>query len=417
MIITKLKQLSANQFVQNVSWLGAAELINRIFRLSTTVTLARLFSSKDYGAVAVIYTLFEIISTLTLAGGIGAKVVQAQDEDLDDICNTSYWLGWLISGTLFVLQALAAFPIAHFYQDPQLVLPIMALGLSYLMFPQFNIQGALLERDNQLQVKAWCNITQAGISNFLIVILALLGFRVWAIVPPLVASYLGWIIITHRAQPWRPSGFRINRWRDILGFSSKAVGIELLGRIRRNVDYLIVGRFLGMEALGIYFFAFNAGLGISQSVLNALTAAWYPHFCEARGDRKQLKRRFLGSFKAIALTILPLVIVQSLAAPFYVPIIFGTKWGGAVPILILICFSAIPISLYESNARLLLALDKLTVNLQWNVFFSILFTVSLLSIVPLGITGVAAMVLVSQAMFVPIFTAWVMKTVFANGDA
>jgi PST family polysaccharide transporter len=53
MLINKLKQLFSGQFIRNVGWLGGAELVNRLFRLATTVTLARLFRlmsgmSKQY---------------------------------------------------------------------------------------------------------------------------------------------------------------------------------------------------------------------------------------------------------------------------------------------------------------------------------------------------------------------------------
>ncbi|MHC5831979.1 MAG: oligosaccharide flippase family protein, partial [Nostoc sp.] len=100
-----------------------------------------------------------------------------------------------------------------------------------------------------------------------------------------------------------------------------------------NIDYLIIGRFLGINALGIYYFAFNAGLGISQNVINAFTSALFPHLCAARGDLKELKERYFSSLKFTAIIVVPLILLQSSLAPFYVPIVFGQKWVTAVPIL------------------------------------------------------------------------------------
>jgi PST family polysaccharide transporter len=37
MLINKLKQILSSQFIRNVGWLGGAELVNRIFRLGTTL--------------------------------------------------------------------------------------------------------------------------------------------------------------------------------------------------------------------------------------------------------------------------------------------------------------------------------------------------------------------------------------------
>jgi len=81
MLIKKIKQLLSSQFIRNVGWLGTAELVNRIFRLGTTVTLARMFSSQDYGAMALIYTIFEFANVFTLRGGIGAKIIQANEQE------------------------------------------------------------------------------------------------------------------------------------------------------------------------------------------------------------------------------------------------------------------------------------------------------------------------------------------------
>ena len=57
---------------------------------------------------------------------------------------------------------------------------------------------------------------------------------------------------------WRPKWqFSNKNWRELLRFGSSVLGVELLKTLRSNLDYLIVGRFLSIEALGIYYFAFS----------------------------------------------------------------------------------------------------------------------------------------------------------------
>jgi teichuronic acid exporter len=415
MLIQKLKGLSSDQFVRNLGWLGAAELTNRVFRLLTTVTLARVFTPYDYGMVSVIYTVFDIAGSLSLTAGIRAKIVQADEEELENICSTSYWLFWIICSALFILQCLSAYPIAQFYHNNQLILPICTVGLIFLTYPTFLVQAALIERENRLKVIAWCAASQAIVANVLLVILAISGMKVWAVVWSMVLSFPLWILIANWNQSWRPSkSFSIKGWREILGFSGKILGAELLFKFRLNVDYLIVGRFLGLEALGLYFFAFNAGLGISQSILNSLSAAWYPNYCQVRGDLKQLNKRFINSFKAIAAVVVPVVIFQTSLAHFYVPIVFGAKWSNAVPILILICLSAVPLAISMSTSQLLRSVDKTNIDFAWNLVFTSVFVVSLLVVVHNGIFWVAATVLLTQVVAVPFFAAWISRLVFSR---
>ena len=417
MPINKLKQLLSDRFLRNIGWLGVAELVNRIFRLATTVTLARTFSPYDYGMVSVIYTINEFASVFALRSGIGAKIIQAEEQELEVICNTAYWINWILYGSLFIIQLVAAYPIARFYGNNQLIWPICVLGSVYLMHPFFLIQSILIERENRLKVTALCTATQAILSNIIIVILAVLGRGVWAVVWSMVLTYPVWIVINYINHPWRPpTSFTLERWQEITSYGSKLLGVDLLGRLRMNLDYLLVGGFIGIEALGLYFFAFNAGLGISQSILNSITVALFPHLCAARGNAKQLKKQFLGSLKTIAVILVPLVFLQSSLAPFYVPIIFGQKWVTAIPLLILICLSAVPIALSRATSQLLQTVDKTHIDFYWNMIFTVIFAASLLLTVREGIFWVAVAVLITQAVAMPIFTVWISRTIFAKNS-
>ena len=418
MLINKLKHLLSDKFIRNVGWLGASELVNRIFRLGVTVTLARLFRPYDYGLVSVVYTTFEFAMVLTLRGGTGAKIIQADEQDVKAICDTSYWLNWILCGGLFVIQCVAAFPIAQFYGNNQLILPLCTIALTYLMLPGFLVQEAMLQRENRLEVVALCQATQGILSNTLTICLALLGMGVWAIVWSMVLTTPVWIVINYMNHPWRPpKSFTLERWQEIIRFGKNLLGVELLGKLRGNLDYLLIGGFLGIDALGVYYFAFNAGLGISLSVIVTLTSALFPYLCEARGNLNQFKNRYFSSLKKIALIVVPLVILQSSLAPLYVPIVFGQKWVGAIPILILICLSAVPMSFARAASQLLQAVDKSHIDLYWNIIFTVIFAASLLLAMQGGIYWVAAAVLISQAVALPIFTIWASRLVFAKNSA
>lgn len=413
MLIQKIRSIFSGEFIGNVGWLGGAELCNRVFRLATTVTLARTFSREDYGLTAIVYTVVELANVFTLRQGIGAKIVQADHEDVEVLSNTSYWLNWILCIFIFVGQGVGAVIISHFYQNDRLILPIITAGIMYLMMPLYLINSALIQRRNKLKIIALCNGIQWLIANLITVILALMGFGVWAIVWPMVLTTPVWIIITWKYQSWRPPNFfTLLRWQEITSFGGNLLGVELLGKIRGNIDYLMIGHFLGIEALGLYYFAFNAGLGISLNVINAFNSALFPYFCEVRNNLEELKDRFWTSIKKPYLIIGPLIILQSCLAPFYVPIIFGEKWQPAIPILILICLSAMPISLGANAFYLLNAVGKTHITLYWNLIFTVAFALVILGVIQGGIIWVAVAVLAYQFITVPLFTVGSFNYIF-----
>jgi teichuronic acid exporter len=403
-----------NPFVRNVGWMGASGAIIRVFRLITTIVLARFLSPYDFGLAAIVLTTHEFIQVFS-RNGIGAKLIQAEEKDVEKLAQSAYWLGWLVFIGLFILQCLSAFPIAWFYHDNQIILPICLMATNFLLIPFAEVQSALIQRENRIKVIALSNTLQITVDNLLSLALAFAGLGMWAIVLPKVLVVPIWVFVISKNHPWHPKGkFITEHWGALLDFSRNVLGIELLKTLRNNMDYLIIGRFLGLQELGVYYFAFNAGLGISLGVISSINVALLPHLCAVRSDLSQLWERYRTSLKTISFAIVPLVLLQSSLAPFYVPIVFGQKWVAAIPVLVLICLSAIPRPFADATSQLLLSVDKANIDLRWNLLFTAIFALSVLIGVQGQSLGVAIAVLATHAILLPLFSLWGTRYVFTR---
>ncbi|MDS3859211.1 lipopolysaccharide biosynthesis protein [Thermosynechococcaceae cyanobacterium BACA0444] len=413
-LLLKLKQKLSSQFIRNIGWLGAAQVLIRIFRLGTTITTARLLSPEDFGLVAIVLSLDQFIVAFSQFG-ISEKLAQVEEELLEDYCHTVFWLGWLINISLCLIQCLLAFPLAHFYGDPRLVLPIFILSITYLIRANSIVQGGLVLRENRLNVFAISDAVGNIATNLMTIVLALLGAGYWSLLIPQVLLAPLWVIIINKSRPWQlKQGFSIPYVKDVFNFGYNIFGLQVLSTLRGNIDNLLIGRFLGIEALGMYYFAFNSGLGISLSLLGIFNTALYPHLCAAQGQITELKARYLEGLKTIALVAFPLILLQSSLAHFYIPIIFGQKWIPAIPIVVLICLSALPRPFADAASRLLWAVGKPNIDLGWSVIFSIILTISIVLGLPAGIIGVATSVLLACIIFLPLFTLWASHYVFKS---
>lgn len=412
-----LKKIISSDFTRNLGWLSVAQAAIRVSRLAATVILPRFLTPHDYGLAALVLTTYEFTQTFTKIG-IFAKVIQSDDENLESIAIGAYWLNWLVYAGLFLIQCIAAFPIAWFYQDDQLILPICVLALTLLVSPVGRVQSALIQRENRFKTIAIAQASRYGTANILTAVFAFMGMGMWAIVlPRLLAAPIEFIIYLMN-HSWRPTkGFTTEKWRVIFNFGLNILGVNLLKTLRENLDYLLVGRFLGVTQLGTYYFAYNAGLGISLTIIQSITTALYPHLCKLRSHFKEFKKGYFKSLKTIGVIITSFVLLQSGLAPFYVPILFGEKWIPAIPILILICLSAIPRSFDSAAFSLLAAVDETRLGLIGNVLFTIIFAASILIGVQWGIVGVAIAVLLAHAIFIPLYTAWATRYVFAKQQA
>ena len=387
--------------------MASAEIANRIIRLLSTIVLARMFSPQDYGLMAVIYTISDFFQVFTLRGGVGSKIIQADEKDLTVICNTAYWLNWIVCGSLFMIQCAIAVLLPYFSYDPHLTLPLCLLGLSYLAYPLFVMPLILIERENRFKSAAVCNVVTSLVTTVLTTTFVLLGMGIWAIVWSMLLMTPVWIILTRKFHPWRPPlRFSLERWREVLGFGSNLLVNDLLNRVRSNIDYVIVGKYLGIEALGLYYFAFNGGSGITLSILNTFMSPLYPYICAAKNDYGQFKQRYFSSLKKVSIILVPIILLQVSLAPIYVPIIFGEKWTPAIPVLILICLSVIP-RIYSWAASLLLnAIDKTQISLYISLTSTTVFIISILAVVQNGIIWVAAAVFLNSLIVSSVAIFW-----------
>jgi teichuronic acid exporter len=416
-VIDKLGNKLSSRFIQNLGWLGIAEVSNRVLRMGLVVIMAQFLTPYDYGLAAIVMAVREFSMTFSNIG-IGAKIIQAEEKEIEVLANSAYWLNWVVFGSLFIIQCIVAFPIAWFYKSQSLILPICVSAIVYLMWPITGINKTLIQRENHFKIIAINDSISNCLGTGICAILSVAKMGVWAFVLPTILMAPVEIFIYTRNHPWRPSKFTTKYWSEILSFGKNLLGVGLLKTLRNNLDYLIVGKFLGVEELGKYFFGFNAGLGISLSIINAINSAILPHLCAARSDLPEFKRRYFNGLKIISFIIIPLVILQSSLAPIYVPIL-AKKWVAAIPILMLICLSAIPRPFADAASQLLVAIGKPYLDLRWNVLFTSIFAAALFVGVQWQAIGVAVSVLIVHIICLPLYSFWATRFVFlkVNSDS
>ncbi len=387
---------SSMRLVANLSALGLSQIAIRLSRIATILVLTRLLTPTDFGAAAIVLTTYELVAVFT-RNGIAAHVIKADAAEFEAVARTAYWMTWIVCGGLCLLQMVIALPIALAFKRVDLALPIAAMAVIYLATPPCTIQSALLQRDGRLGVMATASAIQVVTDNVLSGVLALCGFGLWAIVLPKILVTPIWLVMNRYSHHWRPSGRpTFAGWRDIARFSANVLGVELLTTLQANVDTMIVGLLLGVEAAGIYFFAFNAGSGITLGLVNAFANAVYVHLCGARGEPGLLARRYRQCMLLLGVAIIPIVLLQSVLAPWYVPLLFGARWVAATPVLVIICLSVLPRPFATVASQLVRASGRPGIDLRWQAGLTLVLLAGLVVGAQYGIIGVAIAVMATQ---------------------
>jgi teichuronic acid exporter len=96
---------------------------------------------------------------------------------------------------------------------------------------------------------------------------------------------------------------------------------------------ILIGRFLGAEALGIYNLAYQI-ITIPVLKINPIvTRVAFPVFSKNQGNNQTLREGFLNMTKLLSLISFPLLIGLMTVSDLFIEVVFGEKWLQAVPVL------------------------------------------------------------------------------------
>ncbi|WP_299490240.1 oligosaccharide flippase family protein [uncultured Shewanella sp.] len=425
-----LQSSSHHVLGKSLFWLGSAQIMGRIVRLISSIIIARLLTPENFGEIAIILTSFELIST-PLRRLTTAALVKMDESSFVKALPEANKINWVASILAFIIMCLLSIILAQFYQNNHIILPMILMASSYLILPFGMLYVALNLRQNRMRIVGRAVLWQTMMDGILTTILALIGLGIWAIIIPKVIVTFVWLGI-HRYQNSLPlnktkiiseistqpstqtpsSSFNPKchySYQAILKFGIPVGLSDITLAFRQNIDYLLVGYFLGIEALGIYFFAFNASLGISLGIIQSYGTALYSHLCQP--SQESLQQKFRHSLKFIMMLTIPLITLQTLLSPWYLPLIYGEKWltAGALPIFILLCLSGLVRPLGEAASQYLLSNHQAQLNLKANIVLTLLLIacISLASI--WGLQAVALASLLCYFITLPAFTYFLLK--------
>ena len=328
-------------FARGMLAYGSAEAVTRIVRLGSILIVARQISPQLLGTAALALSLFELTRVLTNVG-IGQRIITASEDELEPICNRASQLFWFVCVGVTIAQLTVATSAWLLFNLTDVAAMLAVLSAVYLFMPAGLVQIFLAMRAQRMAATARVAATQNIADCILTVVLVVVWPSAWAIILPKLLTAPIWLVMARATYQWSSNGDHgLAPISEFATFGPAILGSELLTAARLHADKLLVGALLGTEALGLYYFAFNAGLGITQALVTACSLVLLPILANADGER--LEREFKRAFVMGLSVVVPLVGMQALLAPYYVPVIFGENWVPAVPHLALLACAAVPL--------------------------------------------------------------------------
>ena len=329
--------------VRGAVWVYAAYYSGKLVVFLATAILARVLTRDDFGVVGYVISLLGILDIISDLG-IGAAVVYYRDDKR--IISTAFWLGLVVTITMCISVWVAAPLIGLFFNDPRAVWVARILALNFPLSALGSIQQSLLIKQLAFNRMFIPDFVRAMSKGLLSITLALIGFGPWSLVTGHLFGTLMAVLVIWRIVPWRPTfEFIAEKARSLLRFGLPLVGVNSIGVLVLNVDYLLVGRYLSTEALGVYTLAFRIPELVILQFCDIVAQVIFPVFTKIRDDSSALYKGFIETIRHVALITVPLGLGMMWLSDAFVQALFTDKWIDAVPLMRMISVYALLLSL------------------------------------------------------------------------
>ncbi len=298
----------------------------------STAILARLLTTHDFGLVAFAMLAISYLSVLKDLG-LGAALIQ-QRENVEESANTVFTLNLLLGATLTLVTLAIAPLVANYFHNPEVAPLLRVLSFTFVLNALGSIHIIRLQRQLAFNRKIVPDFGRSLVKGGVAISLALAGFGAWSLVLGQLAGVITAVILAWIVYPWRPH-LRIRRKlaRRLLQFGSALLAVNVLDAIISNADYLIVGRILGAEALGIYTLAYRLPELLILNLLWVVGAAIFPAYAAIQNQPDLLRQGFLTTIRYLEMVSIPLCLGLFVVADPLVRVAFGEQWLAAIPVV------------------------------------------------------------------------------------
>lgn len=366
-------------FIDNLSGTGVNFLVGLI--------LARCLTPEIFGIVGVAM-IFITISNVVIDGGFSNALIRnpsVTEEDYDTSFIINITTALIIYALFFILSPF----IAVFFKEEQLIIIIRLIGLSVLIGSLSIVPKARLTRNFDFKRQAIASLSASLLSAIIGIYMAYNGYGIYSLVVQqlirqTVYTFSLWCLI--RIYP--KLHFSLSSARSLFSYGSRILLSGLIDSLYNNLYNFIISKVYSRYHFGLYNRAeqFSSVFAINSSIV--IQRVSLPLLTECKSDTVRFTKVYQALLRYSTLFSSLILLSFCAIADHLIPIVIGSHWNEAIPILRILCFAAIfqPMIMINQNILQVFGVSQLFFNIELSkkllavliVSFSIMFSMTYL---------------------------------------
>ena len=387
-----------SRVVRGGIWVFALRITDRLFQLIRIIILARILAPADFGLFGIALLAMSALETLSQTG-CGAALIQKK-EDTKPYLDTA-WTVQALRGIVLALIAFVIAPyVAAFFDAPEAKPVLQVVGLSMLFQGCTNIGVLYFQKELEFQ-KQFVYMFSGTLADISVAITAAFLLRnVWALAIGLLAGNFIRMVVSYFIHPYRPRlGFNPQQFKELFGFGKWIFASTILLFLLSQGDHVLVGKVLGLTALGFYQLAYRLSNMPATEITSVISLVTFPAYSKLQDNLPRLGNAYLKILQLAAFLSIPLAAGIFILAPEFTRIFLGEKWMSMVPAMQALCIFGVIRSVNGTMGSFFQGIGKPYVN---TVASSIQLVLLAIIILPLAmrwyILGVAIAVIAPNVL-------------------
>lgn len=318
-----------NEFKLGIFYSAIGKYSNMLIQIILNAILSRILTPVEFGIVAVV-NVFLIFFQMLADFGIGPAIIQSKNlmkQEVQQIFSFTILLSFVL-GTLFMFLG---YPISLFY-DNSVYKPIsILLGVNVIFYTLFLVPQAIIQKRKDFKLINIAVMCSNIISAIVSISLALFGASYYAIIIGNITRAL-FLFVYYKGKTdlkYR-SSLSLQPLKKIYSFSKNQFLFNFFNYFSRNLDSILIGKFISPSSLAFYNKAYQLSLYPNQVLTNVITSVIQPIMSNYETELDKIKNVYFKITSILANLGIPLSVFLYFAASDIIPFVFGNQWYDSI---------------------------------------------------------------------------------------
>lgn len=332
-------------------WQFGGGTISSIIRLGSSAILARLLDPKDFGMLGMGLLVTNLVAYLGNMG-INSAIIAKKDISSRDL-STAFTLLVINRLLLYIIIFWAAPLVGFFLGESQIVPVVRVTALVFVLSAFDSIPIALLSKELKYDSLFFINLVGTLFESFFAIFLAYYtNLAYWSLIYAMVGSYFLKVFMANFFSKWFPRTFLFSK--ESFSYFKKyvfaGIGNSIVCYFKDNIDYLIVGRKLGVHFLGLYEYAYKIPNMFMCRFIFPFSSVLAPALSQIQNDKSAVCDIFFRISRLMFFITFPSMACLAGLSDLFVPVVWGSRWISIIVPMKILCF-AVSLELFSVLAN------------------------------------------------------------------